>query len=52
MEKAVITLAQGDSAYSGVSSKWDYSGPGVVVYRMHPSGWEISPSDEVGRRYL
>ncbi|MDE8647639.1 hypothetical protein PXH69_21930 [Rhodococcus qingshengii] len=51
-KKAVITLAEGDSAYSGVSSKWDYSGPGVVVYRMHPSGWEISPSDGAGRRYL
>lgn len=50
--KAVITLEPGDTAHSGLSSKWDFAGPGEVTYLMHPSGWHVTPGDTITKSYL
>lgn len=47
-----LTLAEGDTADSGTSTKWAYAGPGTVEYLIHPSGWIVRPDDAVHRRYL
>lgn len=49
--KAIISLDAGDTAHSALSSKWDFQGPGVVVYVMHASGWTVDPSDTITRKY-
>lgn len=48
--KAVLKLAEGDTAYSGVSAKYDWRGPGTVTYMIHGSGWTITP-EGVTRRH-
>ena len=50
-KKAVITLGPEDSAYSAVSTKYDFKGPGEVTYMMHPSGWDVRPSEAVNKLY-
>ena len=49
--KAVITLAEGDTASSQLSAKWDFGGPGTVEYLIHKSGWTITPSDTIYKHY-
>lgn len=49
--KAVITLGEGDTAHSALSSKWDFTGPGTVEYLMHPSGWTVVPSESITKHY-
>ncbi|MBM4654009.1 hypothetical protein GS896_27555 [Rhodococcus hoagii] len=47
--KTVVKLDEGDTAYSGVSTKYDFRGPGEVAYMMHASGWNVDPSDTITR---
>lgn len=48
-KKFVAKLEKGDTAESGVSTKWVFAGPGQVTYLIHPSGWTIQPDDKVRR---
>lgn len=50
--KAVVNLKKGDTAASALSEKWVFAGPGTVTYWMHPSGWDIEPSETVKRQYV
>lgn len=47
--KTVIRLDHDDTADAGTSTKYAWGGPGEVEYLMHPSGWQIAPSDTVKR---
>ena len=49
--RTILTLADGDSAHSAVSTKWDYRGPGQIQYLIHPSGWQVRPDDTITRLY-
>ncbi len=49
--ESVLTLAKDDTAWSALSSKWDFRGPGKVVYLIHRSGIEVRPDDTIKRRY-
>lgn len=50
--KAVITLEKGDTVVSALSDKWVFAGPGEVEFLMHPSGWQVVPSDTVRKQYV
>lgn len=47
--RTTLDLGQDDSAYSGVSTKWEFRGPGRVDYLIHPSGWQISTAGPITR---
>lgn len=48
--QCVLVLEAGDVAPSGVSTKYDWQGPGTVTYLMHAAGWTVTP-DGVTRRH-
>ena len=50
-KKTVLTLEDGDTAHSAISTKWDFDGPGRIQYLIHPSGWTVTPSDTISRHY-
>ena len=50
-KKAEIELASGDTAVSPGSTKWVFLGPGTITYLIHPSGWDVTPSEHVSRTY-
>lgn len=45
--KNEIKLVEGDTAYNPGSTKWNFAGPGVVTYFIHPSGWTYRTTDNI-----
>ncbi|WP_280395532.1 hypothetical protein [Nocardia brasiliensis] len=37
----VIDLKAGETAWSPLSDKWVFGGPGKVTYKNHPSGMDV-----------
>lgn len=50
--EAVITLAEGDTAESFLSDKWQFGGVGSVAYLMHPTGYSVAPGNGIHKMYL
>lgn len=48
--RVTLTLQPDDTAYSAVSTKYVWQGPGKVTYTIHTSGWDVTING-VTRRY-
>lgn len=51
-KRTTLTLEEGDTAHSGLSTKWDFAGPGEVTYLIHPSGWHITPGEGITQHFI
>lgn len=46
-----LSLHGGDTAHSGISTKYRFGGPGVIIYMIHASGWTVTPDSRIRRKY-
>lgn len=50
--KLTVVLEEGDTAYAPGSTKKVFTGPGEIIYYIHPTGWVAHPSITIGTKYI
>lgn len=49
--EAILALKEGETACSPLSNKWDFRGPGEIVYLIHPAEVCVTTSGQISKAY-